>query len=259
MAGVTISSALAMQVPAPVISGAAAEDGSAVTQALDTLLAFARERPLRVQAAAGWTSAGEAAIWVVAEVMSTANDDWSKGGQAAIKVLDEKGVAVATQEVPLRGGAGPMSARLVVKLASTASLGEYQVQVRARSAAGALPSNETVRISLPAAPDGKGALFSRRGITTGNREAATADLRFRRSERLIVMLPTPSPDAVSAQLLDRTGKTLPIPVTATIRDEADGSRWRTAELSLAPLAAGEYLVEMTAAGERTLTAFRVLP
>jgi hypothetical protein len=116
-----------------------------------------------------------------------------------------------------------------------------------------------VRISLAAAPDGKGVLFSRRSITTGNRETATADLRFRRSERLIVMLPAPSPDAVSARLLDRTGKPVAIPATAAIRDEADGSRWRTAEVSLAPLAAGEYLVEITAAGERTLTAFRVLP
>ena len=50
-----------------------------------------------------------------------------------------------------------------------------------------------------------------------------------------------------------------IPVTAAIRDDADGSRWRTAQLALAPLAPGDYVVEQSAGAEKTLTAFRILP
>ena len=90
-------------------------------------------------------------------------------------------------------------------------------------------------------------------------EAATADLRFRRTERVIVLLPASSTQPAAARLLDRAGKALAIPVTATTREEPDGSRWCAVELALAPLAPGDYLLELTAAAERTLSAFRVLP
>jgi hypothetical protein len=42
----------------------------------------------------------------------------------------------------------------------------------------------------------------------------------------------------SARILDRTGKPLPIPLIATVRDDRDGSRWQSTELALAPLALG---------------------
>ncbi len=102
-------------------------------------------------------------------------------------------------------------------------------------------------------------MFIRRGITTGNQPMPTADLRFRRTERIVVEVPTTSSDAGTAQLLDRSGKPMAIPITAAIREDADGSRWRTAQLALAPLAAGDYIIELTAGVEKTLTAIRVLP
>ena len=43
-----------------------------------------------------------------------------------------------------------------------------------------------------------------------------------------------------------TGKPLAVPVTAAVRDDADGSRWHTAQLALAPLAPGDYVIEMAA-------------
>ena len=91
---------------------------------------------------------------------------------------------------------------------------------------------------------------------------ATADLRFRRSEHIRVEVPSVSP-AVSARLLDRTGKVLAVPLTAAVREDADGSRWQTAEVALAPLAVGDYVIELAggAGGERkrTLVAFRIVP
>ena len=72
-------------------------------------------------------------------------------------------------------------------------------------------------------------------------------------------MPTTSTDAGTAQLLNRVGQAMPIPVAAAIRDDADGSRWRTAQLALAPLAAGDYVLEQSAGAEKTLTAFRILP
>jgi hypothetical protein len=46
-------------------------------------------------------------------------------------------------------------------------------------------------------------------------------------------------------LLDRTGKTLPIPVTTGDRtDAASGQRWLTADVTLAPLGAGDYAIQL---------------
>jgi hypothetical protein len=92
----------------------------------------------------------------------------------------------------------------------------------------------------------------------------TADLRFRRGDTLRVLAPVaPMAAPESARLLDRAGKPLAIPLAATVVDEADGSRWLSAQAALAPLAPGDYLIEITAsdagAQKRTLTAFRVIP
>ena len=131
------------------------------------------------------------------------------------------------------------------------------------------------RVALAAAPNATGAVFFRRGPTTGNRDVPTADLRFRRSDQLKVEMPALSAEAgqVSARLLDRTGKHLTaIPVTATTRIDPDGSRWQTAQLSLVPLGTGDYVIEVATGPDdvsgpsgtgteqrRTLVAFRVVP
>jgi hypothetical protein len=95
-----------------------------------------------------------------------------------------------------------------------------------------------------------------------NKDVPTADLRFRRNEQIRIEVPGPSA-AASARLLDRTGKPLALPLTATTRDEEDGSRWQLVTLSLAPLAAGDYVIEISSqsdgAQNRTLHAFRVVP
>jgi hypothetical protein len=71
-----------------------------------------------------------------------------------------------------------------------------------------------------------------------------------------------APDAVTAELLDRSGKALPLPVAASIADR-DFVRWARAELALAPLAAGDYLLRISAirGAERvvTLAPFRIIP
>ncbi len=149
-----------------------------------------------------------------------------------------------------------------VALAPTQPLvpGAYDVHVRAHGASGSgIPINEVAHVTLEAAPAATGVVLIRRGLSTGNKEVPTADRRFRRSERLRAEVPSPGATTVTARLLDRLGKPLAVPVAAAVRDEADGSRWATAELMLAPLAPGEYVIELTGGADaRTLVAFQVV-
>jgi hypothetical protein len=133
------------------------------------------------------------------------------------------------------------------------------LQIRAKGVEVISPGIEELRLTIAAAPVGSGVLLMRRGQSTGNREVPTADARFRRADRLILETPASSADAFSARLLDRAGNPLTIPVTAVIREDTDGLRWRRVEVVLAPLAQGDYIVESSAGAERALTGFRVVP
>ena len=230
----------------------------AMEQSLAALGIFSRERPLRVQVAAGYLPSGAAAIHAIAEVpATTVRHDWIDGAQAEVTLVDGSGRTVATDTLTIAPGS--RSVRFSIGSKATLSAGAYQVRIRAKGKSAPLSTLESVRISLPLAPLTTGALFVRRGITTGNQPMPTADLRFRRTERVTVEVPTTSSEAGTAQLLDRAGKPMAIPTTAAIREDADGSRWRTAELALAPLAPGDYVIELTAGVEKMLTAIQCAP
>jgi hypothetical protein len=230
----------------------------AVRSSLSTLGIFSRERPLRMHAATGYLPSGAATIWGVAEVRAaTGRHDWSEGGQADAMVIDSSGRTILTERLTIAPGA--RSLRFALGSAASLAPGDYQVQLRAKGTAASLGTMESVRVTLAASPTASGAVVLRRSVTTGNQPMPTADRRFRRTERISVEVPTTATDAGAAQLLNRAGQTMPVPVTAAIRDDADGSRWRTAQLTLAPLAPGDYVVEQSAGGEKTLTAFRILP
>ena len=230
----------------------------AVKGSLSTLGIFSRERPLRVHAAAGYLPSGVATIWGVAEVpAATGQHDWSSGGHADAMLIDSTGKTILTEKLTIAAGA--RSLRFTFGSGVTVPPGDYQVQVRAKGTAAPLGAMESVRVSLAPPPMASGAVVLRRSVTTGNQLTPTADLRFRRTERISVELPTTSTEAGTARLLNRTGQPMGIPVTASIRNDADGSRWRTAQLALAPLAPGDYVIEQSAGTEITLTAFRVMP
>jgi hypothetical protein len=114
------------------------------------------------------------------------------------------------------------------------------------------------------APDvfGKPLLF-RRGQSSGPGWVATADLRLRRTDRLRVDVPTAAPiETMAAALLDRTGKPLAFPVTLVERTE-NGVRYVAGDITLAPLAIGDYLLDIThrdaAGASSALVAFRIVP
>jgi hypothetical protein len=89
-------------------------------------------------------------------------------------------------------------------------------------------------------------LFYRRGPATANRQVVTADPRFTRADRAHLELPVASDvKPGTGRMLDRAGQPLAVPVTVGERtDEATGQRWITADVTLAPLAPGDYIIDV---------------
>jgi VWFA-related protein len=231
-----------------------------------------RGRPDRVLLLRGaWTwpapaqAARDAVLVVVAELDPAAarQPGWQEGGELSASILDLDGRTLASASGKLSAAARSCLIRFAdVPLAP----GEYLARVKAQWSV--LTTTEQVRISVPDGSPGAATVLGqpivfRRGPYTGAGFQPTADLRFRRAERIRVDMPLAgSVEAVAAQLLDRKGQPLPVPVTTEQREE-EGRRFVAAELALAPLAPGDYLIEMSVRrGDRTdkvLTAFRIVP
>ncbi|PYR54720.1 MAG: hypothetical protein DMF91_26110 [Acidobacteria bacterium] len=274
-----IESAAAAAAEINAVNASASPEAAAVAaeaHAIEALIAplnrSARELPVRLDVTAGWKSGNSAAVWAVGEIGT--GEEWKAGAEADVTLLSATGTTLATAHA--RIDPGSRSFRTPLAATEPLAAGEYAVRVRARGAgAGSVPATETVRFALPPSPQAAGAVLVRRGPSTGNKEVVTADPRFRRSEQVRVEVPAPGSGQLSARLLDRTGKALALPVAVAVRDDPDGSRWQTAQLALAPLAAGDYVIELSggsgesgrsggsggSGGEtkRTLVAFRVIP
>ena len=254
LAATTVSAAVA----APAADARAAAESAALNTALASLGSAAREPSLYLRTAVGAVAGGTRAVWAVLEVPRSAlAGEWAKGGDVDALLIDASGTTAGAGRVSLAPGTA--SARLTIAPRGLAP-GTYDLRVRARSTG----AGESVRVVVPEAADAGGAIVFRRGPTTANRDVPTADVRFRRSDTLRVMLPlSPATAPSAARLLDRTGQALPVPVALSTADEPDGSRWTTVQAALAPLAPGDYLIEVSGAAgsaeRRTLVAFRVIP
>jgi VWFA-related protein len=236
-------------------------EAHAIESAIAPLAGYARDVPLRVQVAAGWKGAGDrsAALWVVGELggVATVGDAWAEGFDATATLTTAADATAASGRATVPRGMRTF--RIALSPSQPLEPGEYVLRVGARSGPASIPPRETARVTILPAPQTTGALFLRRGPTTANREVPTADLRFRRSEHMRVEIPAGDGTEVSARLLDRTGKMLNVPVTAAVRTDADGSRWYTAQLALAPLGPGDYVVEISSGSDRSIAAFRIVP
>ncbi|HUK36880.1 MAG TPA: VWA domain-containing protein [Vicinamibacterales bacterium] len=226
---------------------------AAASSAVAKIVNAARDLPLRVSATAGWRLGADGkpapTFWTVGEVV-----DRIPGADLDAVLLDGAGNVVSS--VKARIAPGTTSTLVVVTPDAPVAAGEYTIRVKSQTPMGA----ETVSmpVVLPSSPQASGVVFIRRGPTTGNKEMPTADVRFRRSDRVRVEVPS-TVDVTSARLLDRSGKPMPIiPVTTSTKTDGDGTKWATAEVLLAPLAPGDYIVEVVAGETRTLAAFRIV-
>ena len=221
--------------------------------------------PFRLRSAV-WTSevggTQTTSLWLVGELDFATRRDiaWSNGANAEISLVSAKGDRVASLQVSFATSDGGFT----VKVPATAPLapGDYAVRVRVLPQAGqALPLADLTRVVIPESPVPLGeSVMLRRGPSTGPRYVATADPRFQKSDRLRLEIPTQLDATATARLLDRTGKPLQVPVTTSDRrDEGGEFRWVIVDATLAPLAPGEYAVEVAVGDAKQVTAFRMVP
>ena len=246
---------------APVATSAAA----AVAAAIASLGSTTRDAGVRISLVSGPRAAGGDAIWAVGEFTG---DEWRSGADADLTLATSEGRTVATARARIAAGARSFLAMLspTVLLEN----GDYVVRMRATPLSQtATPITELQRISIVQQGVPVGVVLSRRGPSTGNRDFATIDARFRRNEQLRADIADATGEVGAARLLDRNGNPMPVPVSTSTRTDAEGTRWISAALNLAPLAAGEYVIEWAArtggaggaggAVTPTLIAFRVVP
>jgi VWFA-related protein len=216
-----------------------------VARALDAIAPGRGNLPVRIQA-----SGARSSIRAVVEIdAATAKlPEWISGGTLRLVIDPERGTTAATQTITAAIQPGQRSIPIGGTDAPLAP-GRYSVRAELTPKAGRLPIQVTTFATVPAesAEVGTGALALRRGPSTGLAYVPTADPRFRRTERLRVEVPLMGEGHTgTARLLTRDGHAMPLVATYTTR--VDGDRNLTlgvAEIGLAPLAAGEYVLELT--------------
>jgi len=229
--------------------GGAPAQPTSVRDALSRLPGGRTRPQLFLQAAGG---AGFVQATVELDRAVVAAPEWAGGATVRVEVgpatIASNVPSTSSEEIALEAGKRVFALRHPAR--DLLPPGQYQVRAQVRSDGVRIPLTLSTIVTVPAADAllGSAAVASRRGPGTGRLFEPTADPRFRRTERLMVETPVIARDAtVTARLLNRLGQPMAVPVTLGERlDESLQLRVALAEIALAPLAMGEYVVEVTA-------------
>jgi hypothetical protein len=236
---------------------------TAVDSAFGSVAAVSPRANFRVRTAmARAGEAPDATLWVIGELDYRARREvtWTAGAVADITVVGADGQEILAKSVDVAANA----LSFTMRAPETGGLapGEYAVRVRLRpNNQDGLPVADTARVVVPRTLPGLGdSLLWRRGTSTGPQYVITADPRFQHSDRIRVEIPTRMAGTPAARMLDRFGKPNQVPVTVTERPDATSEfRWIVAEAVLAPLAPGDYAIEVTLGDAKQVTAFQLVP
>lgn len=233
----------------------------------DALATLDRGRPDRVLLLrGGYTRPADVAFpWVVVELDATAarQPGWAQGGEVTASLVDPDGRPFGSST----GRLSPSSRGCMMRFDSErVPPGDYFARATARWSV--FTTTEQIRITVPDIDTTPPLVFGppivfRRSPFTGAGFQPTADVVFRRAERVRIDAPVSAAvESVAARLLDRKGQALQVPVGAALREDA-GVRFATAELALAPMAAADYLIELSVKAadktEKVLYAVRIVP
>jgi VWFA-related protein len=256
--------ATAAEVAPPTEASAAKPSGppEAVMTALSGITS-SRPRPMRTSVAfarRGSEVAGPVRMWTAVELdPSSIKGDFAAGGDIAVTVSGADGTVLSQGRAAITPGARTV----VVDLGDVAPAGgDVVVRTRVKPQGEGETLTDATTIGS-AALSAVAPLLWRRGPSTLMRFVATADSRFTRADRVRAdVLVADAADTMTASLLDRMGATIAVPVTVGSRTEA-AMTWATAELALAPLGPGEYVLKLTVAGpggpSDVYTGIRVVP
>jgi VWFA-related protein len=220
-----------------------------VTRALDALAPARGNLPVRVQAVGSRSS-----IRAIVEIdAATAKQpEWLSGGTLRLTLEPERisGLSSVGPSQTLTQAIDPGQRSIVISGSEQPLVaGRYAVRAELTPRNGRLPLQVTTFATVPAeaAEVGTGGLASRRGPSTGLAYVATADPRFRRTERLRLEVPLASEGFTgTGRLLTREGQATPLIVAVSMRtDEATKQQFGIADVTLAPLAEGEYVLELS--------------
>lgn len=204
----------------------------------------------------GAVSADEVALVVELASRQIARGVWPKGADVVVDATDAQGAKVGTATARIDAGARSALLRLAV----VRGAGPWRANARVSGGTeGSLEERVEIRAvpgTLVGAP-----LYYRATPAPASPLRAVADLQYRRTERVhIEWSVLAALDRRDARLLGRNGQPLPLPVNVTEREVA-GRAMLAVDLTLAPLTAGDYVIELTvgsgATTERTLVAIRV--
>jgi VWFA-related protein len=221
----------------------------------DALDALARLRPAAPFTAYGTATAAEVAIVAELAAAEIEGGRWKQGADVQVMLSGEKGDTIAAKGRIEPGGRGTL-----IRIPVSRQGGPWQALVRI-SSAGEPPQTDSVAIARSAGTLLGDPIAYRAASVAAAPWRPLAAFHFRRTERLRVEWPVLAGiDGHAARLLDRKGQTLAVPVTVSTRDEGT-SQLVVADVNLAPLSIGEYVIDLTAksgdAEERRLLALRV--
>ena len=166
-----------------------------------------------------------------------------------IEVRSRRGYSAATAEEIAKARLASETVVPEAKAAVNRALGTIETDARAAGRKTARVAGDPVVLH--------------RGPSTGNQVQPADGRIFPRSERVrLEMEAAAGAPLWTGVLLDRNGTKTAVPVVAGERtDAATGQRWLTADITLAPLGAGDYVVELStttgADTHKSLVAIRV--
>lgn len=183
---------------------------------------------------------------------------WGRGGNVSVTLTSK---ADASAVIQVKGVIAENTRSTVIKIPiASANPSGWRLRVRIAGPAGDLEDELDV-MPLAAAAVGEPSVF-RAGASPRAPLQPVADFQFRRTERIHVEWPAArSMDNRSARLLNRRGE--PLPIELPVTEKPDGDRVAIAVgVGLAPLAQGDYVIELTASAGaekiQKLVAFRVV-
>lgn len=221
----------------------------------------------RVRTSVAWIRSGggsDGRVWAALDFDRALlrTREWAAGGRVEATLSSAAGARLSAATIDL----APGQRSATIDLAHvTLPDGEVLLRLRITPASGGLPLSEAARFIVDTAPLPIGSpQFWRRGPLTGPQFVLTGDLAFRRNEILRLDLPVAVAfDKAAVELLDRTGRPMNLPVATKLRGPDGDLWWATADVSLAPLAEGDYVLRVTlTSGSNTavtVAAFRMVP